>query len=165
MSLRAAVKLWLEPVMHRVEAGSGRTTSTEKTTFTQVAFLVPFFNIHVTAHLLPPTHIHLCLLGLYIHREQGRSCSTSEATTRLLLGKSGRSSTSYIYTSLPRRQARKSHRPFNLGINDQHQHTASKTRVYELMRVYTHTETGRGGAKSAEGEMPRRREMRCGKAR
>lgn len=60
-------------------------------------------------------------------------------------GKSGRNSTSYAYTSLPPRQARKSHRPFNSDINDLQEHTASKTTVHGPTRVYADRGGGRGG--------------------
>lgn len=42
---------------------------------------------------------------------------------------------------------RKSHRPFNSSINDQQEPTASKSQVYELMRVYTDRGWSREGEK------------------
>ncbi len=89
----------------------------------------PFSNIRV------PTHIHLCLRPL-AHREQGRGCSASEATTPLLLGKSGRNSTSSTHTSLPPHWARKSHRPFNSGINDQQERPPLKYSIWTYRSIY-----------------------------
>ena len=120
----------------------------------------PFF-ISLT-HMSPPVFFFLPThASVLLHAvKQGCSCSTSEG---LQPGKSARNSTSSTYTSLPPRRARKSHRPFNSGINDQQEHTGTKTPVYGPTRVYTDRgwSAGEGGG-SAEGEVPRRREMRCG---
>lgn len=60
----------------------------------------------------------------------------------LLLGKSVRNSTNYTYTSLPPRQSRKSHRPFNSGINDQQEPAASKKLEYTDLGEHIQTDAG-----------------------
>lgn len=152
MSLRAAVKPGFEPAMHQVEAGSTLPQLHTVDHIHSGSFPVPFFKhaCHLTSF---PPHTYSSLPSpFHTHCEQGYSCLTSDATTLLLLGKSGRNSTSYTYTSLPPRQARKSHRPFNSGINDQQEHTASKTTVYGPTRVYTDRGWGRGARARCQGK-------------
>lgn len=67
--------------------------------------------------------------------------------------------TDYIHTSLPPRQARKSHRPFNSCINDQQEPAASKLQctVYEPMRV--HTDRGWGEKGKGQSAKTKRNEV------
>lgn len=70
-------------------------------------------------------------------------------------GKAGRSPTGHTDTSLPLRQAKKSHTPFNSGINDQQERSATKTVACGPTRAGA--EQGDG----AEGKVPKQRRMGC----
>lgn len=76
------------------------------------------------------------------YREQACSCSPTEAAVEM----SGRNGSTRAYTSLPPCQAVKSHRPFNSGINDQHEH----------MPLNTYTDRGwsRAGSEVQGGKVP-----------
>lgn len=74
--------------------------------------------------------------------EQACSCSPTEAAAEM----SGRNGNTHAYTSLPPCQAVKSHRPFNSGINDQHEHTPLNT--------YTDRGWSRAGSEVQGGKVP-----------